>query len=147
LASSSQCSEATVKRAWAGDHISLTKHEAILAAINARLQPREDVEYPWPTVVPTGQENWSAEKIFQAYSRTTIYGNSIQLAEEMFKRCNRAKQFLTAAHWADHAAGEYRKQGKLRSAQACLDDCFGALNNTPKRQKSSVEMRLLLLRA
>lgn len=138
---------ATLKRARAGLFIGLEKHDAILELINRDLKPPVEIEYPWRTDGPSERDNWDAEKMFQAFSRSTVYKSSIQQAEEMFKRCYRAKQFLAAAHWADHAAGEYRKLGNLKAAMNCLDDCFRAVGKATKPEKSSVGMRLLLLRA
>jgi len=151
LCSHSGWSLAQIKRARHGDHVSFIAHEQFLDVINTARRgkklPPIEIEYPWPVDGPNERENWNAEKVFQSLARMAIYDQSAEHAEEMFKRCRKAKQFLDAAHWADHAAGEYRKQGNLKIASKCLDDCFRAMGKVKKQEKSSVEMRLLMLRA
>lgn len=151
LARRSGWSFGQIKRLCTGDHISLPSHQHVLQVINNARAKRGlasiDIEYPWKIDGPTARERWDTEKLFQSLTRTNIYKNSAEIAEQTFKRCRSAGQFLAAAHWADHAAGEYRKQGNLKAAQDCLEDCFRAMTKAKRKEKESVEMRVIRLRA
>ena len=151
LSALSKWSVGQIKRALAGEHISFEAHEDILKALNARLKGRKEsalhIEYPWPIDAPSPLELRAAEEKFQGYIRTNLYDDAVQLAEAMFKSCHRARHFVAAAHWADHAAGIYSLQGKLKDALRLLDDCFGATSKASARERASFEMRIVSLRA
>ncbi len=136
-----------MKRALAGEHISHQAHTDIVEALNARLLTKTSIHYPWPMDAPSEQDLRVGEGKFQAFIRTNLYDEAAQLAEVMFAKCRRSKAFLAAGHWADHAAGIYSLQGKLRSSLRLLDDCFDALGRAQKHEGSSVELGLLSLRA
>lgn len=151
LSALSKWSVGQIKRALAGEHISFEAHEDILKALNVKLADRNEstlqLEYPWPTDAPCPQALRAAEEKIQGFIRTNLYDDAVQLAEAMFKSCHRAKHFVAAAHWADHAAGVYSLQGKLRDALRLLDDCFGAMKKATASERTSVEMRIVSLRA
>ncbi len=147
----SKWSVGQIKRALAGEHISFEAHKDILKALSMKLaekgQAALQIEYPWTIDGPGPRELRAAEEKFQGYIRTNLYDDAVQLAEAMFKSCHRARHFVAAAHWADHAAGIYSLQGKLRDALRLLDDCFGGMSKATASDRASIEMRIVSLRA